>query len=216
MSNFEVIGISGKANVGKDHLVKHEFDPLGYKQISFAWHFKVELVARGEATHEDVFLTKPPHVRTRLQEIGNYYREKFGGDYWVKVVEEWMRVLHDHMAIDKFVIADIRFPEEAAWVKRLGGKVFRIQAPQRESESRLTLEQRRDISETALDNYGDFDGIIANDPEDGPTVAQQIHDLLHGNGQTLTQSMSTSFESQLDRFREILKQAKQQRGNSGA
>ena len=179
MSKFEVLGISGKAGTGKDFLTNKYLKPLGYKQFSLAWHFKVGIVGEGKATHEEVFVTKPPHVRKALQMKGTEEgRDVFGEDVWCNHVREWFDLLHEMWGIDKFVIPDIRFINEVKFVQNMGGKVFRIHAPKRMEANSLTVEQRKHISETALDEYLEFDGIIYNDPEHIETVKRQLHIML--------------------------------------
>lgn len=179
MSKFEVLGISGHAGTGKDYITNHYLKPLGYHQFSLAWHFKVGIVGEGLATHEEVFETKPPHVRKALQIKGTEEgRNVYGENVWCNHVSEWFDVLHEHWGIDKFVVPDIRFPNEVKFVQNLGGKVFRITAPKRTSMSKLTLEQRAHPSETSLDKWFAFDGYIYNDPEYSETVNKQMHDLL--------------------------------------
>ena len=175
MTNFEIVGISGKAGSGKDFISQNIFVPYGYVQFSFAWHFKVWLVAKGLATHEEVFITKPPHVRKLLQEEGTERgRMVYGENVWCHAAGEWMRVLAENSGLRKFIVPDVRFPNEVEYIKSLGGKVYRIHAPIRTSMNTLTDEARNHISETALDDYTRFDGIIFNDPEYAGMEHEQV------------------------------------------
>lgn len=163
-TNLTVIGISGKAGSGKDFITQHVIRPRGFMQFSLAWHFKVWLVGKSEATHEEVFFTKPPEVRKRLQLEGTEYgRNVYGDNVWCNTTLEWFRVLSENWGISKFVIPDIRFPNEVQFVRALGGAVYRVHAPVRVEQNKLTPEQRAHPSETALDDYNEFDGIINND-----------------------------------------------------
>lgn len=180
MANFEVVGISGKAGSGKDYISQNFLIPLGYKQFSFAWHFKVWLIGKGEATHEEVFFTKPPHVRKLLQEEGTERgRNVYGENVWCNTAGEWMRVLAENCGINKFVIPDVRFPNEVEFIQSVGGKVCRVIAPARSANNNLTEEARRHISETALDEFNGFDGFILNDPEVADSVQAQVVQLLN-------------------------------------
>ena len=74
-----VIGLSGKAGSGKDYVAKTCFvQDRGFKNVSLAWHFKIECISRGHATYEEVFVTKPPRVRKLLQILGT----EEGRDVW--------------------------------------------------------------------------------------------------------------------------------------
>ena len=69
---MDVIGLSGKIGTGKDYIAEQYFFPRGYKQFSLAWHFKIWIVGKQEATYEEVFHTKPPEIRHYSQ-----YEEKY-------------------------------------------------------------------------------------------------------------------------------------------
>jgi hypothetical protein len=75
----------------------------------------------------------------------------FGENFWVDYA---MSQIPDG---SKVVIADIRFPNEAEAIKKLGGKVFRLERP--------GVKAANDhISEHALNDYS-FDGHINNDSD---------------------------------------------------
>lgn len=180
---MHIIGLSGRAGAGKDWITEHILKPDGYFQISFAWHFKIWMVSTGEATYEEVFVTKPPHIRKKLQRRGTEEgRNVYGENIWCQTALAWMRLLHDTNGVQKFVIPDIRFPNELEFVQQQGGLVFRINAPTRTANSNLTPEAREHISETALDHIPPtgFDGIIQNDPAFATTLSYQVHRLLRG------------------------------------
>jgi hypothetical protein len=152
---------------------------LGYKPFSLAWHFKVWIVAQGMATHEEVFYTKPKNIRNLLQQEGTERgRLVYGNDIWCYAVREWINVLHENMGISRFYVPDCRFPNEVEFIKSMGGTVYRIHAPLRNAATNLSEEARQHISETALDEYNRFDGIIYNDPEFSHTITDQINKLL--------------------------------------
>lgn len=181
---FEILGVSGRASVGKDWVTQNILQPLGYFQFSLAWHFKIWLVAKGLATFEEVFVTKPPHVRKMLQLEGTEQgRNLYGENVWCDAALAWMQLLHETNGVNKFVIPDVRFPNELEFIRNAGGRVFRIHAPTRVANSNLTEEARQHISETALDHLTptDFDGIIQNDPEFAGTVEYQVKRLLKIN-----------------------------------
>ena len=55
-------------------------------------------------------------------------------DIWVRAMERHLRYLHGHwegspFPAPAFVLSDIRFPNEAALVSRLGGRVWHIERP---------------------------------------------------------------------------------------
>lgn len=180
MSNIQVIGVSGKAGTGKDFIAQNILRPIGYYQFSLAWHFKVWTVGKGTGTHEEVFVTKPPHVRKELQLEGTERgRHAYGDDVWCNTTAEWLNVLHEHWGINKFVIPDVRFPNEVRFIQNtFGGKVLGIHAPTRAESSSLTPEARLHESETALDDFVGFDAIINNEPSNIRNVRTEIYTSL--------------------------------------
>lgn len=184
MEPIKIIGISGRAGSGKDHIAKNILQPMGFYSFSLAWHFKVWLVGKGEATHEEVFVTKPPKVRKLLQLEGTERgRDIHGENIWCNTVLEWMNLLNESWGMNKYIIPDVRFSNECRLIKNMGGIILRINAPKREANSGLTEEARNHISETALDGKDNlFDAIINNDPEYQDTVYSQIISAIHNAG----------------------------------
>jgi hypothetical protein len=173
MSEFTVLGLSGRAGVGKDYLFNSVLKPLGYHRVALADHFKIWIAGKEEATYDEVFNTKPPKIRHLLQQEGTERgRNVYGGNVWCKTLHNWMRLWNENWGISKFCITDIRFPNEVEFVQSVGGSVIRIEAPQRQDAKGLSAEARSHLSETALDFFsGRFDLVINNDPgESGDTV----------------------------------------------
>lgn len=178
---IKVIGLSGKAGSGKDYIASRIITPkYGYVPFSIAWHVKANLVGKGALTYEEAFITKPPHARHLLQqEATESGRDVYGEDMWLRAADSWMRTIYESWGIQRFVLPDIRFPNEVEYIKKMGGKVFRIVAPNRVARSPLTDEARNHYSETALDDYplDNFDGIIDNDIGKEKSLIERIESL---------------------------------------
>jgi len=141
-----IVGIAGYAQHGKDSLGDMLVEKHGYKKVAFAaalkqmalvldpWivdgavsmsgHGAVYRLSQlvGEGGWEDA--KKLPEVRRFLQVLGTEaVRDILGTD-------SWLRALWNTMAIDpeqKYVITDVRFPNEADFVHtRCDGMVFRV------------------------------------------------------------------------------------------
>lgn len=179
MTDFDVIALSGRAGVGKDWIYEHYLKPLGYRNFALATHFKIFLIGQKKASYDEVFTSKPPNVRKLLQEEGTERgRNVYGDEIWLDTAYAWMLHFSAIWGIKKFCITDVRFPNEADYIKARQGKVIRINAPIREAKNGLTAEARRHPSETALDDYKNFDLIVQNDPKYQETVRKQICDFL--------------------------------------
>lgn len=188
MNDIKIIGLAGNAGSGKDYLYDVYFRPKGWFQFSYAWHFKVWLVARGKATHEEIFYTKPPHVRELIQTFGTEEgRDVWGEDIWNNILFEWIALISETWKVYKFVVPDVRFPNEFDAIREHGGKILRINAPRRVAEARMTDKARAHSSETSLSSFRvtDFDGVIFNDEEHYPfwgSVEEQLDKILKSFG----------------------------------
>lgn len=180
---IKVIGLSGKAGSGKDYIATRIVTPkYGYQPFSLAWHIKTGIIGKGRATYEEVFITKPPHVRHLLQQDGTEHgRNVYGYDIWLDTAFAWMRLIYEQWGIARFVVPDVRFPNEVEYIKQHGGKVIRVIAPQRVQRSPLTLEARLHESETALDEYplDNYDGLLYNDIGQEDTLVTRTEELFN-------------------------------------
>ena len=187
---LNVVGISGKAGTGKDFLATTVFAPAGFKPWSLAWHFKIWLVGQGKATFEEVFDTKPPHVRKLLQQEGTELgRNVYGENIWCDTTAAWITLMARMWSVENIVIPDVRFPNEVAMVHRLGGKVVRVHAPARAAAASLSAEAREHPSETALDDFTGFDLVVQNDPyESMPLWIQCLPVMPHKTDPTVVEA----------------------------
>lgn len=98
--------------------------------------------------------------RDALQEIGtNLFRRQFCGSTWVNATMAEYNNRADNYP-PMWVVTDVRFPNEAQVIKDNGGLVVRVNRP-----SVVSTDTHE--SETALDNYTDFDAVFINDnPEE--------------------------------------------------
>jgi hypothetical protein len=168
-----LIGLCGKANVGKDHIARLIQSHFGYRPFSFALHIKMNMIGKTgyklqsggvEYTYEDVMVNKPPHMRDEIQIQGTELgRNVYGEDVWVKITDAWLRFFSEQWDIHRFVIADVRFENEANYIKSNNGILVRVKSD-RVQHTKLTPEQQAHESEVALDHKPDefFNGIVVN------------------------------------------------------
>lgn len=110
-----VIGLGHKARQGKDSVANFLIDKLGSKALRLGFADALYAVARVEHG----MTTKDPKL---LQYLGTeVFRQKDP--------EVWIRTLY-HTALDRkpavLIIPDVRFPNEAAFVKGLGGILVKV------------------------------------------------------------------------------------------
>lgn len=153
----EVIGLSGYARSGKDSVAKVLVEEYGYTRLAFADTLREALYALNPNIASD-FGVGPlrevvdrvgwdkakvvfPEVRELLQRLGTEAgRDLIHPNVWVDATFTKMQ------DGGKYVISDVRFPNEADAVKQWGGKVWRIMRPD-------TGPANDHPSETALDDY---------------------------------------------------------------
>jgi hypothetical protein len=151
-----LIGISGKKRSGKDTvgamvvewLNEHGFDAA---QVAFADQLKDEVA---EATGVNRRMQEMDKERWRpiLQWWGvEFRRHYFGQDYWVSKMTQKLLAMDEDLA----VVTDVRFRDEADFIRDSGGFVVRVE--------RETGFQDGHSSETDLDGYSGFQTTLSND-----------------------------------------------------
>lgn len=161
---MKIVGLSGKSGSGKDYFANGVFRIHHYKPWAFAWPMKNEACGHG-FTYEDVHVHKPPAVREFLQKRGTEDGwMKHGRNYWCRITEAWLRTLE----FDRVVIKDVRFPHEAEWVRHVGGKLVRLELGM--GLRGLEGDAAGHSSETALDDWTDWDVRFVNNTDAGSTV----------------------------------------------
>lgn len=137
---MKLIGITGKAGSGKDTAADY-LATLGYSKYSMAGPLKAMLRVIGvdcddrdtkELPHP-VFGVSPRHM---AQTLGTeWMRDKVAQDGWIRIAQQrWVDA--QYYAAESqpgrfpgLVIPDIRFPDEAAWLRKAGGTLIHIYRP---------------------------------------------------------------------------------------
>lgn len=172
-----IIGLSGYARSGKDTVAGMLIGLHGYDNRAFAAPLKTALELLNPIIKDNMRLDEVltnfgwehskdifPEVRRLLQVLGKEVgRDMINENVWINIATK------DLEAGDKIVFTDVRFPNEAAAVKLLGGEVWRVDRPGVEAANSHP-------SETAMDDWK-FDAIIQND-KDMDNLKTQIRVLL--------------------------------------
>ena len=157
---MKIILIGGKARSGKDTLADFMIKDLEsknkkvckiqvgqyikyYAQKYFGWDGQEETKPRELLIHLGTDI-----IRNKIDE--NFHIDRLVQD--IKVLSYFY---------DYFIVSDIRFPVEIEKVKEAYDNVISIKMI-RESDE-LTEEQKKNVTETSLDNYDKFDYVIIND-----------------------------------------------------
>lgn len=159
-----LIALSGKRQRGKttaaDYLVRHH----KFVKVSFAEALKED--ARNLFEFEDEHLygaLKDKKFkdyewtpREFLIRYGQFLRY-FDADYWVKNL---LKLLDLDDPKRKYVCDDLRFVNEAQILKKAGAKLIRINRYDKDLDIKYDANIDNDISETALDDYKEWDAVI--------------------------------------------------------
>jgi len=172
----KIILISGKAESGKttlSNMMKRDLEASGYRVtiISFASYLKN--IAKEHFGWDGV---KDDKGRTILQEVGTNKVRVRNPNFWVETVYNFIETFSDDF--DYFISDDVRFPNEIEFFRNLD--VMAIRLHRVNHVSKLDGIQLQHPSETALDNYKDFDAHIY--AHNGlPALRQCLLDLYNGS-----------------------------------
>jgi dephospho-CoA kinase len=188
-----IIGIAGKMGCGKDYTCNNIVIPVlkhyneTFLQVSFADQIKINIMTKNDIQFDDVYVNKTKQTRRLLQIEGTENgRDILGKDIWIRYLHNWIKV-HESRGTRNFICTDVRFLNEFDYIKKRGGIVIRIDAPQRNMErllsesdgdSNILKSLQKHRSECDLDNLTDnhFDLVIKNDS--GTNILDYYPELL--------------------------------------
>ena len=156
LKSLKLVGLVGKSGSGKDRFFSTVLAPLGFTQIALADAVRVfstilftriyegiewnneSLVRIFPYIYYEMFtMNKSPLSRTIQQYVGTeLIKGKFDRDYWIKVIDPLVK--ERISAGIKVAITDVRFQEEADYVRKNGGILIKMTGKSRyENESPL-------------------------------------------------------------------------------
>lgn len=152
------VGISGYARSGKDTIGSILVEDFGFRQVSFAAPLKEAVyrldpwIPTGKPVPErlqaivdeigwDEAKERHSEVRGLLQRMGTEVgRDLFDSNFWVNLTMKDIKEEGGNV-----VITDCRFPNEVEAIRKIGGRLWRVERPG-------TAPVNAHPSETALDN----------------------------------------------------------------
>jgi hypothetical protein len=196
-----IIGVSGAIGVGKNTFCEEfaKLSKIPVQQHAFADKLKetVQLITgyKMQMTHESgkpfynpiynyTQNDKNIYIDTWGRTIGEILqilgtealRDNFDKDVWVKALfESSAKDAFEHGHI--LIISDVRFVNEADYVINNGGILIRLEG----DPMSVRLNSKRDVnhvSETALNDYGNFNEVIINDIPDINVLRGKIEDFM--------------------------------------
>lgn len=156
-----IIGITGYARHGKDTIADVLSRELGYNRVALADAMKEAMLRLNPIVRTFTFpkhaerlatkvalqgweeAKKDPEVRQLLQRFGTEVgRQLLGEDVWITALVNNTKGFYGGER--KIVIPDIRFPNEAAWIKRVG-ELWKVTRPDFDNGIGVTHESERHI-----------------------------------------------------------------------
>lgn len=165
-----LIGLTGLAGTGKDTVADRLCSAHGFERHAFAEPLRDMLTALLTGAGIDYahlferhLKEQPvPHIgisgRRLMQTLGTEWGRTLDPDLWVRTAAITLG-LHDMPNStpihDRIVITDVRFPNEAAWIESLGGRVVRVTRPAPEVAAHVSEQHINQLPCTlAIDNTG--------------------------------------------------------------
>ena len=157
-----IILLCGKARSGKSTIanrMKEELEGDGSKVVISPYTKYLKMIIEN-VTDEKIDDDNKP--RDLLQKISSdLIKGELGyKDFFINRQIEDLNI-YSYFA-DYIIIPDVRFPREILEVKNNFERVISVLVTRDGDYSDLTLEQRKDITEVALDNYDEYDIRIDN------------------------------------------------------
>lgn len=134
MSQAPLIGIAGRARSGKDTVANFIIAAIGGYRYSFADPIRAMLAPLGvdmndpywQARKEDVIPALGVSPRRMMQTLGTEWgRNLINPDLWLVMAHQ--RLLRNGPGM---VISDVRFENEAAWIRKHGGRIIHVIRPE--------------------------------------------------------------------------------------
>ena len=167
--------IAGKSGSGKGEIAKliKEFYIYKLESSVITEYSKPLKSITQEITDWDGNMNTKP--RKELQELGDKIRS-IDSHYFIDYMLNNLKIYES--LTDNVIIDDVRFPNEIEEIKLNYDNVYAIYVENQFSKSPLTIEEQSHITETALENYDDFDYILANDTAE--SLKDKVFKYLEG------------------------------------
>lgn len=144
-----LIGLGGNLGCGKNFIAEKIINKklINSLVIGFGDHVKAEASRQFGFSFNELFVEKNEISRKRLQTFATEEnRNVLGEDTWINALKIWVQ-LFGTRGFSSFIIPDVRFENEAQFIKKNGGILIKVVAPDRTWEK--ALQETKGDSEKA-------------------------------------------------------------------
>lgn len=175
---MKIVCFSGRGETGKDHMCRLVQSAFGFRQLGFSDVPKWYGIGRGWWTWSEAYITKPPQVRTLMQQkMTEEHRDQFGEDIWVKAFFGMVNTLNTRFGdFDRIVMMDGRFLNEIQAIEEAGGLVIRLESD-KANATLFTEEQKQHRSESELDRHA-FEHVVDNSESRWELAEAEVYSLV--------------------------------------
>jgi hypothetical protein len=188
---MKIIALSGKKRSGKDTVyieachffAERDYEDKGYKdhgtavgRVGFADPLKHE-VSEATGFTTSFIEEHKQEFRTLLQVWGTDFRRCFSGsDYWINKMDAIIKKSSEFY--DILFVTDLRFKNEADFIKGIGGYVVNVERRVQEDPEDIMDTSHSHVSEKDMDDYGCFDYVLNNDKTE-PELRESVGKMLN-------------------------------------
>ena len=182
---MKIIGLGHKMGQGKGEVARVLRDHHGALIMRFADLLKRTAMQLATLARDDVYTQEGKATHSAflgmthgafLQTLGTLMREHVREDFWVQALAQRLDFGRDNfgrdIVFDLVVVEDVRYPNEAQWIRDMGGVLVKVDRPGYVPEGR----DPNHPSETSLDGW-EWDCVIVND-SDVEALERKTLDML--------------------------------------
>lgn len=129
--HYPVIGITGRAYSGKDTVAGFILAHTGGYQYSFADPIRGMLTVLGINMHDPYWKARKEEIIPAIGKSPRQIMQTLGTDWGRKMVHPdlWLTMASQALINNGpgMVIADVRFDNEAEWVRKMGGRIIHVE-----------------------------------------------------------------------------------------
>jgi uridine kinase len=178
MNRMKLIGLCGYKMSGKSTVAKMLSDK-GFLELTFAGPLKRACQEIYSLSDEQLYTEKKEEIDPHWQVTPREIMQRFGTDVmrnnasviipdmksediWIEVMNRKVNKLVQSGEVNKIVVSDVRFPNEASWIRQRGGTLIKVQRYGMRGGDTHESEQIAFEPDHVLDNTGKLEWTQSN------------------------------------------------------